>query len=107
MKAAKNKKSNNRTFKKYMITFCLIGIITLSFTSAVMANGNKKEHSYNYYESVRIEQGDTLWSIANKYVDNTSLSVNDYIKEIKRLNNLTTDSITYGQYLIVYHTVNN
>ena len=53
---------------------------------------------YKYYKSIRIEQGDSLWSIAEEYAcDNTY----DYIQEIKQLNGLTSETIHAGQHLII------
>lgn len=52
------------------------------------------------YESVLINNGDTLWSIAKEY--NTSdISTNDYIDEIKTINGLTGDSINGGNYILI------
>ena len=96
------KRVSLRRFRVLVITFCFISIISLSLTSVVKANGDKK-NTYKYYTSVQIGAGDTLWSIANEYVSGTSLSVNDYIKEIKRLNNLSSDNITSGQKIMVFY----
>ncbi len=53
---------------------------------------------YKYYKSITIEQGDSLWSIAKEYAcDDT----HDYIKEIKQLNGLNSETIHEGQHLIV------
>jgi LysM repeat protein len=89
-------------FRALVIIFCFISIVTLSYTSVVTANVNKKA-SYKYYTSVQIEPGDSLWSIANQYAAQTELSINDYIKEVKALNNLSSDKITAGQKLMVFY----
>lgn len=82
----------------------LMLIICISVTSVVLAGSNKKEETmYKYYTSIEIEPGDTLWSIANEYCYDMNMSVNDYIKEIKELNHLPSDSITSGQYLTIMY----
>ncbi len=59
-------------------------------------SGNEK-----YYKSIVIEQGDTLWDIARTYVDPHYDSVNDYIEELKRTNQLSSETIHCGQHLLV------
>lgn len=85
----------------------LFFLICLSVSSVVFAGGNKKEEPvYKYYTSIEIKPGDSLWSIASEYCDDMDMSVNDYIREIKRLNRLPDDSITSGQYLTIMYVSN-
>ncbi len=53
-----------------------------------------------YYTSIEIMPGDTLWDIAERY-SVSYCSINDYIAEVKSANNLTSDDITAGGYLVV------
>lgn len=59
------------------------------------------EISNKYYTSVRIEPGDTLWTIAEKYRTKEYSDMNLYIKEIKECNGLYSDKITEGCYLLI------
>ena len=75
-------------------------VLFISFSSQARSMDNPP--SYKYFKSVRIEKGDTLWSIADsnmdiEHYDNTS----DYIKEVKAMNALKSDNITAGEYIIV------
>jgi LysM repeat protein len=55
--------------------------------------------------SVKIEKGDSLWSIAEEYFTDDYADINTYIKEIKRSNGLTSDIIHEDCYIIVpYYT---
>ena len=54
-----------------------------------------------YYTSVYIEEGDTIWGIAKKYMTKEYRSIRSYVKEIKECNNLYSDDITAGCYLLV------
>lgn len=82
------------------IIFCgvLIG-------SGVMASGKSKASEedtvFKYYTSIEIEQGDTLWSIACEYMSSEYDSIQDYIDEVKELNQLGPDDIHVGQYLMI------
>jgi len=56
--------------------------------------------------SVKIEKGDSLWSIASHYFTDEYKDMNVYIEEIKLSNGLTSDTIHEGRYIIVpYYTV--
>ena len=61
---------------------------------------------YNEYFN-RVEYGDTLWSIAQEYVDYHYDSILEYVNEVRSINHITGDIIREGQTLIVpyYSTV--
>ncbi len=54
---------------------------------------------YKYYKSITIEQGDSLWSIAEEYC--TDQDTREYVSELKQLNSLTSETIYAGQHLLV------
>ena len=57
---------------------------------------------YKYYKSIEIKKGDSLWSIANEYCEDTYYdSIKDYVEELREINNLKSEKIHYGQRLIV------
>ena len=56
---------------------------------------------YKYYKSITIEQGDSLWSIAQEYRTDAYEATQDYIDELKELNVLTSETIHEGQHLVV------
>jgi cell division protein YceG involved in septum cleavage len=76
----------------------MIFSITLK-TDAKENNGSREK----YYTSVLIEEGDSLWSIAEKYKPDESISVKKYIKDLKRMNNMESDIIHSGNYLTIYY----
>lgn len=53
------------------------------------------------YTSIKIESGDTLWTIAEEYMCSEYDDVNDYIKDVKEINGLYSDVIHAGNYLMV------
>ncbi len=53
----------------------------------------------NRYESVLIEDGDTLWSIAEEYYG--SVNIPYQVDQIKKLNGIASDKITAGNYLLL------
>ena len=57
--------------------------------------------SERIYRSVRIEADDTLWDIAEREMDSSWSEKRDYIKEVERINNINSDNISAGDYLIL------
>ena len=71
----------------------------------VSAHDDRKNEPVNftYYKSIEVQEGDTLWNIASAYADEGT-SVKAYIKELKEINHLDSDSIQEGSYLTVAYT---
>lgn len=107
----KNRIRRQREIKKNFLI--LIMTICLIVTGALSLNGfrsNAKDDStkvsYKYYKSIAVANNDTLWSIAQEYMDSEHYeSIYDYIDEVKSMNALTDETIHYGEYLIIpYYT---
>ena len=100
------KRRRRQAAKRNMIillaTVLLITIGSVVFGSTFSSAKNDEEYEV-YYKSIEIEQGDSLWNIAEEYKSETE-SVIDYIDELMKLNNLTSETIHEGQHLVVaYH----
>ena len=55
---------------------------------------------YKYFTSVQVEEGDTLYSLAEEYGDYFE-SDKAFINEVKYANHLIEDTIYAGSYLVV------
>lgn len=55
--------------------------------------------------SVEIQQGDSLWSIADEYFTDDWKDMNTYIEEIKEFNGLESSRIQAGNYLSIPYIV--
>ena len=103
----KNRIRRQREMKKnfliFVMTVCLIVTCSISLNGfRSNAKDDSTEVSYKYYKSIVVANNDTLWSIAKEYMDEEHYdSVNDYIKEVKNMNDLTDDVIHYGDYLVI------
>ena len=53
-----------------------------------------------------IQEGDSLWSLAERHIDSESeTAVKEYIKELKQINQLESETIQTGEHLIIpYYT---
>ena len=76
-----------------LCTFALSTVATAKHTQAA------QRATQTNYESIRISGGDSLWSIAQEYrgLENTA----DFVEELKVLNNLSSDRIQTGSYILV------
>lgn len=92
-----------KNFMMIVITICLIVTCMISMNGFLSnAKGDSTDVSYKCYKSITVANNDTLWSIAEKYMDEQHYDcINDYIEEVKHMNDLTSDMIHYGEYLII------
>ena len=87
-------------FLKKAIVFILTVIIILLSVNAVFGGTQKSYTPKVCYEIVKINYGDTIWSIAQQY-DNEFTEIRSYVDEIKEYNSLKNDKIIAGKSLIV------
>lgn len=92
--------------KKTLILLTLLFIMIVSGTFGanlmrVMAVEEEHTHYNKYYTSIRLEEGDSLWTIAERYDVNSGKSREEYVRELRRMNSLTDDTIHAGNYLTV------
>lgn len=59
------------------------------------------QDSYKYYTDVRVEVNDTLWGIASDYYSSDYKNMTQYVKEIMEINDLHSDTVSYGQVLVI------
>lgn len=68
--------------------------------NVVSASAPEKE---KIYTSVRINYGDSLWSIASDFCDESD-DINDYIDDLKQMNHIKNErGLIAGNYLTVYY----
>lgn len=95
--------------QKTMLGILAVLIISLIiiFGSAMItfAKNENKPEPIKSYVSIQVQNGDTLWSIAESYTESYDIKINDYINEVKSMNSLSSDDIHTGSFLIIptYH----
>lgn len=104
-------RSRRRRQKKYTTLLLLLlilsvpGAVLLTAHTKAQAEGLPEEPTYKYYTSIRVNSGDTLWEIAEKYRTEEYKDIPIYIEEVKEINHLTSSQITDGMYLCIpYYT---
>lgn len=85
------------SFFAFVVIFASLATI-LSVTASNSVNNVEKQ-----YKSILIDEGDTLWNIAQEHNNQTlsCISNSEYIEDIMSINNISGDNITAGNYIIV------
>ena len=90
--------------KIIMLTILVvISIITLLFFNLLSGKVKAQDSApkVKYFKSIEIMEDDTLWSIAECHISIQYSSMQDYIEEVKKINNIKGDRIHQGCYLTV------
>lgn len=103
-----NKRREKALAKRRMVlllmTVLFITIGTIVFGSCFsLAKDNATDSEYKYYTSITIQEGDSLWSIAQEYKSDHYESTQDYVDELVVLNDLASETIHAGQHLMVVY----
>ncbi len=82
-----------------IILLCSVLFITKTVTA------QREGERIKLVTSIEIKKGDTLWSIATRYMSEEYDDLNEYIEEIKNSNGMVSDEIHFGNFIIVpYYT---
>lgn len=106
MRKSRAAAARRRRMKKIGIAAFVIALIAvfsiIIFGNVVKAQEEKpSDNMIKGYTYITVAQSDTLWSIAQEYSDEHYKSIYQYIREVKELNGLTSDSIHAGARIII------
>lgn len=92
--------------KKVFLSTVFVFLLAMAVFSSVRlvnvdANNRTEQIMNKYFTSYEIQPGDTLISIAEKYTNNTDISIDQYVEEVKKNNKISSSKITSGNHLIV------
>lgn len=96
-----------RTHRKKVLLFFLTLIVMFGVgvgfgTLLAKAEEPETDSMYKYYTSIKVEPGDTLWDLAELYMDDKHYDTRmDYIYEVININHMMTDRLTAGKKLII------
>ena len=82
-----------------LIALVILVIILSFFIGTRMVHANESIEYNKSFISIEIDQGDTLISIAQEHA--LTSHYDEYISEVKKINNLETDTIHAGCYLMI------
>ena len=90
----------------YGIRLSMVMAVMLLFVFLVMKRTARTteavhETRYKYYTSIEVRKGDSLWSIAERYITSEYEDMHEYIDEVIRMNGLRSTDIKAGSHLCV------
>lgn len=98
----RKRKENHRKIFRFMLIVILV-LISFIFGSFINVFANTNETNSSdmsmsnvEYRTVDVEQGDTLWTIAQSQVG-SEMDIRKYVNEIKKLNDIKGSLINEGQ----------
>lgn len=99
------KARRKRIIKKRIMGFVLALSVMLITSAVIMLKVDAKDtvrplNVEKKYQTIVIESGDTLWSIAHTYAEDY-VTIDEYIEELKIMNNLSGDRIDEGANLMI------
>jgi len=96
-----------KSIRSYRLLALVITVVVIIGFSMMLGISSKAESFHStpdrYYTSLLLEEGQTLSELAVTYNDTSVMSNQEYIKEVKRINNLKTDIIHAGCYITILY----
>lgn len=86
-----------------IISACLIIVCTVSYRSIKTSANSGEDMLFKYYANIAVQSGDTLWDIADEYMDRSQYKdKNAYIAEVRSINHIGEDALLRsGQHITV------
>lgn len=85
------------------VVLSVICFITLDgFMTSAHGDVRKEPETFQVYESITVESGDTLWDLAEEYRSEEE-SVTEYVHILQEINSLSGDTIKAGDRIIVVY----
>ncbi len=95
-----------RRRRRYLLAFGLMAVMIffagMGFGSLfARAEEPVDTSAHKYYTNVEIQPGDTLWTIADAYMDSHYANRKEYLNELMELNHMSSNLLISGRKLIV------
>ena len=106
-KNVRRKQNSSRSIKKIILgALCIVMTAGIFVTYHMMHSDlvvvyAEENLSDLQYKIVEIQEGDSLWSIAKENMNPGFHDVNEYIEEVMVCNQLSSDKIYAGSYLMI------
>ena len=83
--------------------FVILAVLVVTFhVFTLKGKAQSSEQKFKYYTSVQLQSGDTLWDLADQYMDKEMNTRTSFIAEVKSINHISDENeIIAGKLLIV------
>lgn len=95
------RKNRKRLIRKISIFLFIISVLLFGNGFVSAQNASERQNLCKYYKSIEVASGDTLWTIADKYVTSEYESKAEYIEEVLEINQMDSTDLYADQKLIV------
>lgn len=100
-KQQRKKEIRNRWILLIIILWMTIAFAIVFHAMVSRAESNQEQLKSKYFTSIKVEYGDSLWSIAKHFMGEEYHSEQSYIAEVIRINHLENTSLKIGQSIII------
>lgn len=107
MRIYNNRIRRQRELRQHII-ICVISVLLVFALVFIFSNikseaSNKSDQIlYKHFTSIQVQYGDTLYSIADRYVCESKNTVSSFIKEVKYMNDIENpDYLVAGSYILI------
>ena len=100
-------KEEKRKKKLRICAMLFVAVISVTvLVSVFTADASDETGRIKYYTSIELSAGDSLWSVADRYMTEEYAGRDAFIRELCKLNHLRRDDLIHeGQHLVVpYYT---
>lgn len=113
LRSLNNRKRREKQLRRRIITTLVMAsviiflVMFISFSFMSDASANKDHEQYRYYSSVTVTAGDSVWSIANEYMDPLHYrSVKALVNDIASVNRISSDAklVAGSQIIVPYYS---
>ena len=84
------------TRRRFFASCFMLLILVIAVTGYSMLTTLAEEEPVQglpYYSSIEIQEGDSLWKIADRYRKGSRMTTQEYVKQLQRMNRLTGDTM--------------
>ncbi len=93
--------------KLMIILVTIMLLMILLFTGAAKVRAFDRQSGRVTYESVRIETGDSLWSICERYGKDDPQGTAAFMRKVASLNQIGQDAMIHAGNFLIIPVVNN